>query len=78
VAVPTLAVNATAERPITWSAPMPSATYRLDYAPDAVGLGRLTFTVKAGTQTAAGVTIVIRATTAVGTAGVLHVMASTS
>ncbi len=78
IAVPVLTLNSTVERVVTWSPAMPSAAYLVQFAPDANGIGKTSFTVKAGTQTANGVTIVIKATLAVTLAGVCHVMACTS
>ena len=78
IAVPVLVLGAKAERVVTWSKPMPSANYLVQFAPDANGIGKTTFAVKPGTQTAAGCTVTITASLAVTLAGVCHVMACTS
>jgi hypothetical protein len=77
VAVPVLVAGSTTERTVTWARPFPNANYKVSFAPDASTIGRITPTVKAGTKTATGLTVVLSAPLAVSLAGVVHVLGTT-
>lgn len=74
IAVPTLLLNATVDRPITWNRTFSNTSYDLSYAFDASTLGRITCAPVAGTKTTTGITIRISAGLAVAVAGVVHVL----
>lgn len=59
--LPLIALGANYDQAITWSTPMPSATYKVEAIPGPGLVGNGTATVVAGTQTAAGVTVRITA-----------------
>src|ERR1043165_3673385 len=65
VQVPLLLLGGSADRVVTWSRPFPNANYKVSFALDANTIGRITPTVKAGTKTAAGLTVTITAGLAV-------------
>lgn len=56
-----IAIGAGVDIPITWSSPMPHANYRVDVSPASGLLGRGTAAVKAGSTTAAGLTVTVTA-----------------
>lgn len=74
ISVPILLLGATAERVIAWNRSFSNANYDLSYAFDASTIGRITCSVKAGTKTASGLTIVVTAGLAVSVLGVVHVL----
>ncbi len=74
--VPILLLNGSVDRAITWpNGSLGTTAYRLAVAEDAALLGKVSYTEKAGTKTATGVTVTCRATTAVVVAGAAHVFA---
>lgn len=65
--IPLLAgTTTTADLPITWDTPMPTATYSIQTTPDLALLGKLTVTVKAQTREGCVLTVKATATVAVG------------
>lgn len=56
-----VAIGAGLDVPITWSSPMPKDTYRVDVSPANGLIGRGTTAVKAGSMTAAGLTVTVTA-----------------
>lgn len=46
---------------VTWSSPMPRDTYRVDVSPASSLVGRGTTAIKAGSMTAAGLTVTVTA-----------------
>lgn len=76
IAVPTLLLNASVDRTITWSPALPTDTYRLRYLPDANTLGKATFAVKTGTTPNKNtVTVTVTAGLAVAVSSVVQVQA---
>lgn len=77
VAVPTLLLNASVDRVVTWARPFPDTSYKVSFAYDAGTLGRATAVVKSGTKTTTGLTVTISAGLAVTLASVIHVLGTT-
>lgn len=78
VSLPLLALGAVIERVVTWNRPFPNANYNVVFLPDTNVIGRVTPSVKAGTKTATGLTVVLTAGLVVNASGaVLHVLGTT-
>lgn len=77
VSVPLLLLGGSVERAVVWNRPFPDTSYKVTFLPDANTLGKITPTVKSGTKTTSGLTVVIAAGLAVSVAGVLHVVGTT-
>ena len=56
-----IAIGGTLDVPIVWSTPFPRDTYQVDVTPANGLIGRGTCAVKAGTQTASGLTVTVTA-----------------
>lgn len=84
ISVPILLLGAAVDRPIVWTdisgaaSPMPSAAYTVLVLPDVSVIGKGTYAIKSGTQSAAGLTITVTAGLAIAVAGVAHVIAYTT
>lgn len=75
VPLPLIALGATVDRSVTWSAPMPSAVYRVELAAGAGLVGRAQFSLVPGSQTAAGLAVRITASLLISAGAVLDVTA---
>lgn len=61
-ALPLIALGAVYDQTITWTTPLPSPAYAVEWVPGPALLGKATLAIKPGSQTAAGLTVRVTAT----------------